>query len=125
MIIGIGIDIVEIARIEKLVHTYGKSFLSKVYTPAEINDCPGEIKKGPHFAGRWAIKEAFYKALPDECQKIAHFKSIQALGGGKRPELVICDERLLKLAKVNGIQRVHCSISHERLMCVACVVLEG
>lgn len=124
MIVGCGIDLVEIVRIENLIGKYDHAFLEKVYTAAEINDCPGKAKTGLHYAGRWAAKEAFFKALPDHCQKIYHFKSVQILGSGSRPELVICDGRLFEAARQTGISVIHCSISHERDLCVAVVILE-
>jgi holo-[acyl-carrier protein] synthase len=125
MIIGIGIDIVEIKRIEELMHKHGNAFLEKVFTKPEIAESPGKAKTGLYYAGRWAVKEAFYKALPDSCQKLSSFKSIQVVGGGQKPQVVVCDERLTDAINSSGITGIHCTISHERSMCVANVVLEG
>jgi holo-[acyl-carrier protein] synthase len=125
MITGVGIDIVQIARIENLLQKYDRSFLEKVFTNAEIGDCPGKSKTGLHYAGRWAAKEAFYKALPAECQKISYFKSVQILGSGGKPQISVSDEKLKEAMDAAGINTLHVSISHEHSMCVAVVILEN
>ena len=125
MIKGIGIDIVEISRIEKMIRTYGSQFLRKVFTEAEIDYCRKMAKPPVHFAGRWAAKEAFYKALPQECQKISGWKSMEVVAEGtKTPSLSVCDAALAKAMKKNGVEKSYVTISHEKSMCVAMVVLE-
>jgi holo-[acyl-carrier protein] synthase len=125
MIIGLGIDIVEIARIEELLHKYENAFLKKVFTGAEIEECPGGTKTGLHYAGRWAAKEAFYKALPQSCQTHSYFTSVQFLGSGRKPQAHVCDPKLKEAMDAAGISAMHVSISHERSMCVAAVILEN
>ena len=63
MIKGLGIDIVETARIRQVIERHGEQFLNRVYTPAE--QAVGKIRaSAQHFyAGRWAAKEAAAKAL--------------------------------------------------------------
>ena len=60
----IGTDIIEVARIERLIKEYGDKFLNKIYNQVEIDYCES---KGPnkyqHYAGRFAAKEAVFKAL--------------------------------------------------------------
>lgn len=81
MVLGLGIDIVEIGRMEQMISKYDMQFLQKVFTAEEI--VWGKTKAFPplHFAGRWAVKEAFYKALPSVCQSLSGWKSIQVLPG--------------------------------------------
>jgi holo-[acyl-carrier protein] synthase len=126
MIKGIGIDIVEIARIEKMISSYGSQFLRKVFTEAEIEYSRKMARPSVHFAGRWAAKEAFYKALPQECQKVSGWKSMEVVVKGSRaPSISVCDTALAKAMKKSGVEKSHVSISHEKTMCVAMVVLEG
>jgi holo-[acyl-carrier protein] synthase len=126
MIKGIGIDIVEISRIEKMIRTYGSQFLRKVFTETEIEYCRKMAKPPVHFAGRWAAKEAFYKALPQECQKISGWKSVEVVAEGtKTPALSVCDAALAKAMKKNGVEKSHVTMSHEKSVCVALTVLEG
>jgi holo-[acyl-carrier protein] synthase len=62
-ILGIGSDIVECVRIARMIERYGEAFLSRVFTTREIRYCRSRRKVTEHFAGRWAAKEAVFKAL--------------------------------------------------------------
>jgi holo-[acyl-carrier protein] synthase len=126
MIKGCGVDIVEIERIERLVARYGELFTRKIYTPAETALCRAIARPGVRFAGRWAAKEAFYKALPDRCQKVASWKSIEMLTTGRagRPVIRVVDAGLQEALEREGVTSWHVSVSHERHHCVVFVVLE-
>jgi len=63
MVFGLGIDIIEIARVKKSIQDFGDRFISKVYTEKEIEYCNSKSNKYQHFAARFAAKEAVYKAL--------------------------------------------------------------
>lgn len=63
MVLGTGIDIIEIERIQQSVEKLGDQFLNKIYTPLELNYCLKKINKYQHLAARFAAKEAIYKAL--------------------------------------------------------------
>jgi phosphopantetheine--protein transferase-like protein len=126
MIKGMGIDIVDIKRIAQLIEKYGEQFLKKVFTQKEIAWCDEKAMPAVHFAGRWAAKEAFYKALPDICQPHSFWKSIEILPTqtNNRPVITICAEELDLVLKENGISFCHLSISHEHEICTAMVIME-
>ena len=126
MIRGIGIDIVEIARIRKLLDSYGPHFLQKVFTESEIRYCAEKAHPEIHFAGRWAAKEAFYKALPDRLQATAGWKSIAVLpqSGQGRPVISLQGGAFSDTCLAEGISTFHLSISHERAYCTAVVAIE-
>ena len=63
MVLGVGIDIIEIERIKDSVEKYGDRFLNKIYTPNEIKYCVNKFNKYQHLAARFAAKEAVYKAV--------------------------------------------------------------
>ena|ERR1017187_3733120 len=63
MIIGIGIDIIEISRIKKSIEKFGDHFLGKIFTPGEIEYCENKASKYQHYAARFSAKEAVAKAL--------------------------------------------------------------
>lgn len=63
MIVGLGTDIVEVDRIMKMLVDHGDHFLERVFTPGEIAHCQPRRESGPHYAGRWAAKEAVMKVL--------------------------------------------------------------
>ncbi len=69
MIIGVGTDIVEVKRIEKIVEEYGEKFLNKIFTQAELDYAMSKKNKYQHLAGRFAAKEAVVKALAECCDK--------------------------------------------------------
>lgn len=123
---GVGIDIVDINRISKMVDDYGHQFLEKIYTPSEIEWCSKKAFSATHYAGRWAAKEAFYKALPDHLQPLLGWKSIQVLPNtdGRRPLIDVCDDRLRNELRKESIHKLHLSISHEKGHCAAIVMLE-
>jgi holo-[acyl-carrier protein] synthase len=77
MIIGIGIDIIEIERIKSSIDKFGDSFLSKIYTQNELDYCLAKHNKYQHLAARFAAKEAIYKALATGWEKDASWKSIE------------------------------------------------
>jgi holo-[acyl-carrier protein] synthase len=123
MIKGIGTDIVEIERIEDCINNHGDHFLKKVFTVAEIEYCRNKRRPAVHFAGRWAAKEAFFKALPPECQSVASWTDVQVVAskhGG--PFFDICSRKLSARVRKSSIARFHLSISHERVFCIAFVV---
>jgi holo-[acyl-carrier protein] synthase len=125
MVKGIGVDIVEIRRIEACIGKYGDHFLKKVFSGSEISYCKQKKRPAVHFAGRWAAKEAFFKALPPRCQGATSWKSVQILAsGGGRPVIDVCSTALGKLLTKASIAQTHLSISHEGSHCVAFVVTE-
>lgn len=65
MILGIGVDIIEIRRIQKAIERWGKDFLEHVFTNEEIAAAQKYKFPYPHYAGRFAAKEAVFKALGD------------------------------------------------------------
>lgn len=60
---SLGIDIIEIDRIEKIIQEFGDTFLKKVFSEEEIKYCKAKAKPSQHFAARFAAKEAIAKAL--------------------------------------------------------------
>ena len=77
MIVGNGIDIVEVERIKSLFKRFGYRFIEKIYTAGEIEYCYGHSDPFPHLAGRFAAKEAVAKSLGAKPEY--HFKRIEIL----------------------------------------------
>jgi len=63
LIVGTGIDVIEITRVERALRRSGERFARRVFTDSEIGDCRARRQSGPHFAVRFAAKEAVMKAL--------------------------------------------------------------
>jgi holo-[acyl-carrier protein] synthase len=125
MIKGIGTDIVAVGRIGEMIGKYGDHFLRKIFTDAEIDYCNARADPAAHFAGRWAAKEAFYKALPASCQRVSSWKSVQVTAPpGGRPVIEVGDARLRERIADEAITTFHLSISHEKEYCVGFVTAE-
>lgn len=120
---GIGNDIVEISRIHNMIQKYDHVFLQKIFTDKEIKYCSSKAQPAIHFAGRWAVKEAFYKALPTNIQKFSTWKSIQVLSDQNKPYIDVCSQDLSNMLKEINVSFIHVSISHERTFCTAMVIL--
>ena len=126
MVRGVGIDVVEIDRIKNLINKYGNHFCEKVFTPREISYCNEKAFPEIHFSGRWAVKEAFYKALPSFIQPFSTWKSIEIVSEtiGEKPEICILSTELKENLHKENISSILHSISHERSICTAIVLIE-
>lgn len=76
---GIGIDIIEVARIKALIEKYGDKFYQRILTEAEINYCKSFKYPEIRFAGRFASKEAYSKAIGTGLSKFFRWKDIEIL----------------------------------------------
>lgn len=77
MILGIGIDIIEIERIKKSVDEYGDQFLEKIYTKTELGYSLSKANKYQHLAARFAAKEAIYKALSSDTSQAYSWHDVE------------------------------------------------
>jgi len=124
MITGVGTDIVEINRIQKSLEKFEDSFLERVFTPAEISAGKNRHMSAEFFAGRWAAKEAFAKALGCGIGEYCGFLDIQIdnLPTGQ-PEITVTG-KAFEMMKSRHPQKIHLSISHEKHYATAVVILE-
>lgn len=126
-IIGIGTDIVEIARLQLSIQRSGEPFMQKVYTEAERAAIPANPDRAAEYlAGRWAAKEAFAKALgtgiTDACRLCEI--SVGNLEPSRKP-VILLSGNAASTAFSMGVRNIHLSISHEKNYAVATVLLEG
>lgn len=123
--LGHGVDIVDSGRIRNLIEKYGNHFVDKVYTVAEQEYCRTKAVPHVHFGGRWAAKEAFYKALPDAIQPHSGWKSVEVVpgDGGRRPEIVLLSDSVKAQLVTKGVSSIVLSISHDHDLCIASVIL--
>ena len=124
MIKGLGIDIVETARIGQVIERHGEQFLNRVYTPAE--QAIGKIRaSAQHFyAGRWAAKEAAAKALGCGIGQECAFNEIEV---GESPvglPVMRFTGTAACTAEALGAKNIRVSITHEREYAAAVVILE-
>lgn len=86
---GIGIDIIEVKRIKKLMEEYGERFIKRILTDNEIGYCNKFSKPELHFAGRFASKEAYSKAIGTGVGKEFSWKDIEILNDEKGKPYII------------------------------------
>ena len=123
MIIGVGIDIVEVRRVEFLLKKWGKRFLARVFLPQEVAYCQRKKYAAEHFAARIAVKEAVLKAFGEGWTERIDWKDIlvkRTRKGQPEIELLGQGEKLRKKLKVG---KVLVSISHAREYSVAQAIL--
>jgi holo-[acyl-carrier protein] synthase len=121
--IGLGNDIVEVARIEKILNkSHSDTFKNRVFTENEQLYCEKMANSSPHYAARWALKEAFYKALPEELQQYSGWLSIELdREENQKPQVLVLSTELKEKMDEFGITSIFHSISHEKKYCSAVV----
>ncbi|MFP4016384.1 MAG: holo-ACP synthase [Halanaerobiales bacterium] len=123
MIKGLGVDLVEIRRIEGIIKKSGDRFLEKIFTPDEIEYCQNKGASYQHFAARFAAKEAVVKMLGDSSG--ISWQDIEVFNQNNgAPEIRLTGQAGITAEKY-GINSIHISISHEKKMAVAMVIGEG
>jgi holo-[acyl-carrier protein] synthase len=124
MIYGIGIDLVENSRMERLVKKWGPKFLNRIFTPAEIAYCSKYTYSSTHYGVRFAAKESFLKALGmglGDGVKLSEIEVVNDENG--KPVLVLSGEAKAQIEK-RQITQVHLSLTHTKSYSTAVVLLE-
>ncbi len=125
MLVGTGIDAVEIERVAHSIARYGDRFLNKVFTAEEISYCQQKKNAAESFAARFAAKEAGAKALGTGIQHGVSWKELEVRRpAGQRPVLHFSG-RALEFAERLGVRNVALSLTHTGVIALALVVLEG
>ena len=124
MIYGIGVDLVQVVRIEDALNRWGERFTGRVFTAQEAELCLRRAVPSSCFALRFAAKEAFSKALGLGMRKGVKWKDIEVChNNAGKPELKV-HGRSSEICRQEGITRMHLSLSDERGYGIAMVVLE-
>lgn len=125
MIIAIGIDIVEISRIEEVFARQGERFRDRIFTQGEIDYCESLAAKFASYAARFAAKEAAMKALGTGWTEGVAWREIEVTRTEKgAPLLNLTGYALSRLLEL-GAERAHVSLSHAGDMAIAQVILES
>src|SRR5215472_11791638 len=122
VIIGVGLDVCSIERMRKALERHGERFFSRICSEAERRDLAGR-DVATALAGRFAVKEAFAKALDGAPGVGWHDVEVRRAANG-RPRLELRGTAL-ELAHKTGADRWHVSITHDAGIAAAVVVLEG
>ena len=125
MILGFGIDVVEIARIARILDGppgTAARFLARVYTTGELAYCDGRHDRASRLAARFAAKEAAVKALGGPPG--LRWTELEVVRGAGAPALLLHGAAGAE-ARRRGVARLHLTLTHDAGVAVAAVILEG
>jgi holo-[acyl-carrier protein] synthase len=125
MIVGTGVDIAEVARIQHAVDRFGERFLRRVFTPEEVRYCTSKANSAERLAARFAAKEAGMKAIGTGLRHGVTWQDFEVvrLASG-RPTLRF-HGKAAEIAHRLGCKSAHLSLSHTREQAIAFVILES
>lgn len=105
---GVGIDIVEVARIARLIRMRGEAFTGRWFTVEEVADCSAADRPEAAFAARLAAKEAVWKSLGLDGNRPVPWRSI-TIGSDKGTEFVVLHDDVATAGEAVGVQKVSVS----------------
>ncbi len=125
MILGVGIDIIEVARIQASYEKFGERFLSRILRPDEISYCLSHRVPGPFLAARFAAKEAISKAFGTGIGTQLAWQDMEVKRKESGEPYVILHDKGQALLEARGGRAVLISLSHTQEHATAIAVLEG
>ena len=124
-VLGIGVDLVENARIEHSIERFGDRFLQRVFTAGEIEYSQSMKYPARHLAARFAAKEAVSKAFGTGIGKVMGWKDIDVRRRESGEPFVVLEGGAKKLAEERNVSKVSITLSHTEHHAMAMVVVEG
>jgi holo-[acyl-carrier protein] synthase len=125
LIVGLGVDIAEVARLKAAIERHGETFLRRLYTAAEQEYCERFKNRYERYAGRFAAKEAAMKALGTGWSRGVRWVDVEVVREkGGRPTIKLAGEAR-KVAEGMGVKNIALSITHTADQAFAQVIFEG
>lgn len=124
-IIGIGTDITEIVRIERMLEKHPERFSAGVYTESELRYSNSKSHRSEHLAGRWAAKEAVLKAIGTGWIGGITWKDVEVTNNSAGKPSIVLTGGAKKVADSLGISEVQISISHGKEYAIAFAIAIG
>ncbi len=122
-VVGIGIDIVAVARIESALNRFGERFLARVFCEAEVFYCQSMKNPAVHLAARFAAKEAVSKAFGTGIGAAMGWRDIEVLRRDNGEPAIVLHGRGAQTARERGVATVLVSLSHTQEYAAANAVL--
>lgn len=122
-IVGIGIDMIEVARVEQAVKRTA-AFARRIFSEPELKQSDRGRLRFEELAGRFAVKEAVLKAIKTGWRRGATFRDVTVLNEKTGAPFVELKGRTAEIAAGLGVKKIHVSISHTKELAVAVVILE-
>ena len=123
VVLGVGIDLVEVERVERALGRHGEAFRRRVFTAEEQAYCDGMRKPFPHFAARFAAKEAVSKAFGTGIGEFLGWKSVGVSRHSSGAPFVTFDDLGRNLLEARGARDVLLSLSHTDCHATAIAIL--
>ncbi|HEU5361641.1 MAG TPA: holo-ACP synthase [Candidatus Deferrimicrobiaceae bacterium] len=125
MIVGIGVDIVDVGRVEGLLARYRDRFVRRVFTDAEAGYAKRSVREAERLAGRFAVKEAVLKAFGTGKSQGILWREVETVRGARgKPEVILYGNAYKYMKKIKG-DRINVSITHDGGKAVAFVIIEA
>ncbi|MDZ7318929.1 MAG: holo-ACP synthase [candidate division KSB1 bacterium] len=122
---GIGIDIIEVPRIEKQLGSGAESFIRRVFSDSEVSYCESKLKnKAQNYAVRFAAKEAFFKAIGTGWRKGLSWRDVAMTNDELGKPSIVVSGQAQKIIDALHVSKIHVSVSHLNQMAVAIIILE-
>ena len=125
MILGTGIDIIEVSRIASSHEKFGERFVNRILRPAEIAYCLSHKSPAPFLAARFAAKEAISKAFGTGIGKQLGWQDLEVGRKESGEPFVILHDGAVTLLAERGGRRIHLTLSHTQAYAAAMAILES
>ena len=125
MIVGTGVDLAEVDRIEGSIKRFGERFVNRIYTPVEIAYVKRKANRYERYAARFAAKEAGMKAIGTGWSRGVRWVDFEVVNLPSGGPTLLFHGRAAEIAKTLGVKRAALSITHTKTMSLAYVVLES
>lgn len=124
-IVGLGLDLAQIARIQSFIERRGQRALDRVFTPLEQAYCDGRASRFESYAGRFAVKEAVMKLLGTGWRGGVRWVDIEVARERGQAPTVRLHGVTARIAEVRGIRAIHITITHDGGLAAAVAVGES
>ena len=124
-LLGIGIDVIEVERIEDAVEEFGERFLERIFTEGERAYCGRQKRPELHYAARWAAKEAVSKAFGTGIGAELSWTEIEVVRRDSGEPTLILTGKAREFAESKGVGEVKISLTHAKHYAAANAVVLG
>lgn len=125
MIVGLGVDIAEVDRVQAAIERRGEAFLKRVFTPAEIAYCERHKARFERYAARFAAKEAAMKALGTGWSNGVRWVDLEVVRNSRGRPTMSLSGRARQIADGLGVRQISLSLTHSGNTAFAQVIFES
>ena len=125
MIVGTGIDVVEVPRVAAAIERFGQRFLERIYTQGEIRYCEAKANRMERYAARFAAKEAALKAIGTGWKRGVTWQDVEVVRLPSGKPTMEFHGKAAEFAQRLGMKFASVSLSHTEQIAIAHVILEN